>query len=40
LRDIVIRRCEPEGYEAVHLVYSSQRAMSETLEIPFSSKQA
>jgi putative acetyltransferase len=40
LRDIVVRRCEPEDYEAVHLVYSSPRAMSETLEIPFSSRQA
>ena len=40
MRDNVIRRCEPEDYEGVHLVYSLQRAMSETLEIPFSSKQA
>jgi putative acetyltransferase len=40
LRDIVVRRCEPEDYEAVHLVYSSPRAMAETLEIPFSSRQA
>jgi putative acetyltransferase len=40
LRDIVVRRCEPEDYKAVHLVYSSPRAMSETLEIPFSSGQA
>jgi putative acetyltransferase len=40
LRAITVRRCEPEDYEAVHLVSSSPRAMAETLEIPFSSRQA
>ena len=40
MRDLVVRRCEPEDYKAVHLVYSSPRAMSETLGVPFSSEQA
>ena len=40
MREIVVRRCEPEDYRAVHLVYSSQRAMVETLELPFSSERA
>jgi hypothetical protein len=40
LRDLVIRRCEPEDYKAVHLVYSSPRAMAETLGVPYSSEQA
>jgi hypothetical protein len=40
LRDLVIRRCEPEDYKAVHLVYSSPQAMAETLGVPYSSEQA
>ena len=40
MRDLVIRRCEQEDYRAVHLVYSSPRAMAETLGIPFSSERA
>jgi L-phenylalanine/L-methionine N-acetyltransferase len=40
LRDLVVRRCEPEDYRAVHLVYSSPRAMAETLGVPFSSELA
>jgi L-phenylalanine/L-methionine N-acetyltransferase len=39
LRDLVIRRCEPEDYKAVHLVYSSPLAMAETLGVPYSSEQ-
>jgi len=39
LRDLIVRRCEPEDYRAVYLVYSSPRAMSETLGVPFSSVQ-
>jgi L-phenylalanine/L-methionine N-acetyltransferase len=38
LRDVVIRHSEPEDYRAVHLVYSSRRAMAETLGVPFSSE--
>ncbi|CAA9400028.1 hypothetical protein AVDCRST_MAG82-153 [uncultured Rubrobacteraceae bacterium] len=38
MRDIVVRRCEPEDYEAVHLVYSSPRVMAGTLGLPFSSE--
>jgi putative acetyltransferase len=37
LRDLVVRRCEPEDYEAVHRVYSSPQAMAGTLGVPFSS---
>jgi L-phenylalanine/L-methionine N-acetyltransferase len=40
LRDLVIRRCEPEDYKAVHLMYSSPRAMAETLGVPYSSEDA
>jgi len=40
LRDLVIRRCEPEDYKAVHLVYSSPQAMAETLGVLYSSEQA
>jgi putative acetyltransferase len=40
LRDLVIRRCEPEDYKAVHRVYSSPGAMAETLGVPYSSEQA
>jgi len=36
LRDLLIRHCEPEDYEAVHRVYSSPRAMAGTLGVPFS----
>jgi putative acetyltransferase len=39
LRDLVIRRCRPEDYEAVHRVYSSPQAMAGTLGVPFSSAQ-
>jgi L-phenylalanine/L-methionine N-acetyltransferase len=39
LRDLIIRHSEPEDYKAVHLVYSSLRAMAETLGVPFSSEQ-
>jgi len=37
LRNLLIRRCEPEDYEAVHHVYSSPQAMAGTLGIPFTS---
>lgn len=37
--DIVVRRCEPEDHRAVHLVYSSPRAMAGTLGVPYSSEQ-
>jgi L-phenylalanine/L-methionine N-acetyltransferase len=40
LLDLVVRRCEPEDYRAVHLVYSSPRAMAETLGVPFSPERA
>ncbi|HEX2739440.1 MAG TPA: GNAT family N-acetyltransferase [Rubrobacter sp.] len=36
---MVIRHSEPEDYRAVHLVYSSPRAMAETLGVPFASEQ-
>jgi len=36
LREIVVRRAEPEDYKAVHRVYASPRAMAETLGLPFS----
>ncbi len=39
MRGLVIRRCEPENYGAVHLVYSSPRSMSGTIGVPFSSVQ-
>jgi len=40
LVDPVVRSCEPDDYRAVHLVYSSPRAMATTLGVPFSSEQA
>ena len=40
LREISLRHSEPDDYRAVHLVYSSPRAMAQTLELPFSSEQA
>ena len=40
LRDLGIRHSEPEDYEAAHLVYSSPRAMAETLGVPYASEQA
>ncbi|HEX6711358.1 MAG TPA: GNAT family N-acetyltransferase [Rubrobacter sp.] len=40
MRDLVIRHSEPEDYKAVHLVYSSPRAMAETLGVPYASEQA
>ena len=39
MRDLIVRRCEPEDYLAVHRVYSSPRAMAGTLGVPFSSAQ-
>ena len=39
MRDLVVQRCEPEDYRAVHLVYCSPRAMAETFGVPFPSKQ-
>ena len=39
MRDVVVRHSEPEDYRAVHLVYSSPRAMAETLGVPFASEQ-
>lgn len=39
MSDLVIRHSEPEDYSAVHLVYSSPRAMAETLGVPFASEQ-
>ena len=38
MREVEVRRAEPEDYRAVHRVYSSPNAMAETLGIPFSSK--
>ena len=38
MRYLLIRRCEPEDYKAVHLVYSSPRAMAGTLGVPFASE--
>jgi L-phenylalanine/L-methionine N-acetyltransferase len=39
LRNLIVRRCEQEDYEAVHRVYSSPRAMAGTLGVPYSSAQ-
>lgn len=39
MREVVVRRAEPEDYKAVHLVYSSPNAMADTLGTPFSSEQ-
>ena len=39
MRDLVIRRCEPEDDEAVHRVYSSPNTMAGTIGVPFSSAQ-
>jgi L-phenylalanine/L-methionine N-acetyltransferase len=39
LRDLIIRRCEPEDFEAVHRVYTFPNAMTGTIEVPFSSAQ-
>lgn len=36
MRDLVVRCSEPEDYEAVHLVWSFPRAMSETLGLPYA----
>ena len=38
MRGLVIRHSEPEDYRAVHLVYSSPRAMAGTLGVPFASE--
>ena len=40
MRGISIRHSEPEDYRAVHRVYSSPRAMAQTLGLPFSSERA
>jgi putative acetyltransferase len=40
LSDLLVRRCEPEDYKVVHLVYTSPRAMAETLGVPYSSEEA
>lgn len=37
MRDLIVRRCEPQDYRAVYLVYSSPRAMAGTIGVPFSS---
>jgi putative acetyltransferase len=37
LSDVIVRRCEPEDYEAVYRVYSSPNAMAGTIGVPFSS---
>jgi L-phenylalanine/L-methionine N-acetyltransferase len=39
LRDVVVRHSEPEDYKAVHLIYSSPRAMAETLGVPYASEE-
>lgn len=39
MRGLVIRHSEPEDYRAVHLVYSSPRAMAGTLGVPFATEQ-
>jgi len=39
MRDLIVRRCEPEDYEAVHRVYSSPNAMAGTIGVPYSSAQ-
>lgn len=38
MREVEVRRAEPEDYRAVHRVHSSPNAMAETLGIPFSSE--
>ena len=38
MRQVEVRRAEPEDYRAVHLVYSSPNAMAETLGVPFFSE--
>ena len=37
MRDLIVRRCEPEDYEGVHRVYSSPKAMAGTMGVPYSS---
>ena len=39
MRDLIVRRCEPEDYEGVHRVYSSPKAMAGTMGVPYSSAQ-
>lgn len=39
MHDLIVRRCEPEDYEAVHRVYSSPNAMAGTIGVPYSSAQ-
>jgi putative acetyltransferase len=39
LRELIVRRCEPEDYEGVHRVYSSPKAMAGTMGVPYSSAQ-
>ena len=38
MRDILVRRCEPGDFRAVHLVYSSPLAVAGTLDVPFTSE--
>ena len=37
MRHLIVRRCEPEDYEAVYRVYSSPKAMAGTIGVPYSS---
>ena len=37
MRDLTVRRCEPEDFEAVYRVYSSPKAMAGTIGVPYSS---
>lgn len=39
MREVEVRRAEPEDCRAIHRVYSSPKAMAETLGLPFSSEQ-
>ena len=39
MRDLIVRRCEPEDYEAVYRVYSSPNAMAGMIGVPCSSAQ-
>jgi L-phenylalanine/L-methionine N-acetyltransferase len=38
-KEITVRHSEPEDYAAIYRVYSSPRAMADTLGLPFSSKE-
>ena len=39
MRDLTVRRCEPEDFEAVYRAYSSPKAMAGTIGVPYSSAQ-